>query len=231
MTTFTDGYGGDVSTYIDTYIERGAADTNYATTVYLQISSEATPTNVTLLKFDVSGIPDGATINSATLYLYQHQWGSGAYTGDIHRILAANSGWTEVGATWNHSVGTTHWAGDAGGDHGNDAGCCVSGTDYDATVVGTLTGNGTNATGTEYAITLDVDEVKELLTADYGLVLIATSGTSQFICSSDHTTTGYRPKLVIDYTDGSTSTPKTLTGGDTPTGTLVKQTQKFFTGG
>lgn len=200
--TFTDGYGGDVQTYIDTYTDAGAADTNYGGDSQMALYEEGSPLRVPLLKFTLDSIPDGSTVNSATLYLYERDWGAGAYTATVHRILAANDGWGEGTATWNYLDGSsTRWAGDTGGDGGSDAGCTVSGTDYNATSMGTLSGDGDNPVGTEYTVSLSTAQVEAMLTADYGLALICTSdsGSIQWICSSDNSTPGYRPKLVVVY--------------------------------
>lgn len=203
MATFTDGYGGDVQTYIDTYVVRDDPDANKATQAQIQIIlSGGDPYHIPLLKFDISSLA-GATITSATLYLYEVGWGAGAYTATIHRILSANSAWTEAGATWNYAVAsTTRWEGDTGDDGGSDAGCSVSGTDYNATSMGTLSGNGDNANGTEYAITLTTSQVQAMLDdGDYGMVIIVNSGAGvQYQHSSDSGSTAYRPKLVIVYT-------------------------------
>jgi hypothetical protein len=203
--TFQDGYGGDVSTYIDTYVDYDNSSSNYGTVGYFQLYlSAGAPRQHPLLKFDVSSL-SGATVTSATLYLYEKGWGSGSYTGDLHRILSANSTWTEAGATWDYATGTTRWAGDTGGDGGTDAGCSVSGTDYNASSMGTLSGDGDNAEGTEYTVTLTVSHVQAMIDdGDYGMVMIPTSQSGvQYICSSDHATGGYRPLLEVVYTEAA----------------------------
>jgi hypothetical protein len=228
--TLTDGYGGDVTTYCDTYLRSSAGDTNYATDAIWRHSTAYTP----LIQFDVSTIPDTATIDSATLYLYKNASGGINHTGYLYPILSANSGWTEAGATWNHTDGTGHWAGDAASDGGSDAGCTVSGTDYDATAAGSVSYVGADAADTEYAISIGTATVTAWLTANYGLVLHAGDNTEIFR-SSDYTTDATkRPKLVVNYTEaGGTSTPMTLTGESTPSGTLARvlNLARTYTGG
>jgi hypothetical protein len=51
------------------------------------------------LEFDLSGLPSGATIDSATLHLYRT-------TGDqIPSAYQTTDGWTEMGITWNNQPG------------------------------------------------------------------------------------------------------------------------------
>jgi len=59
-----------------------------------------------------------------------------------------------------------------------------------------------DAVGTAYDLTLDATEFAAMLVDNQGMVLRQTSAFtgSAFICSSDHATAAYRPKLVIDYT-------------------------------
>ena len=106
----------------------------------------ASDRRISLIKFDLSSIPDGATIDSATIYFYEsYHFGAQAYTGTLYRIKAANSGWAEgtknaaaaaAGESCWHALAsdgasgiTTAWAGDTGSNGGTDAGCSVSGTD------------------------------------------------------------------------------------------------------
>ena len=202
MATFTDGFGGDVQTYIDTYVDYDNSGSNFGTIVRFQLYVSGDTKHLPLLKFNISSLA-GVTITAATLYLYELGWGGGAYTVEVYRILSANSTWTEDGAKWDYATGTTRWEGDAGDNGGPDAGCSVSGTDYNASSMGTLTGNGDNPNGTEYAVTLNVAQVQSMLDeGDYGIVRILTSGSGvQYLNSSDVGTTGYRPKLVVEYTE------------------------------
>ncbi|WOX55518.1 DUF3344 domain-containing protein [Methanoculleus palmolei] len=90
----------------DTYIRWGGAvgDTNYGTSTSLFIRQSGDPWGASagtlyrsLIRFNLSSIPEGATIESATLYGYMP-----ARTGDrevaAYRVTGA---WTETGVTWN----------------------------------------------------------------------------------------------------------------------------------
>jgi hypothetical protein len=74
-----------------------------------------------LLRFDLSSIPAGSTINSATLGLYYYTRGASNPVGRTYRANRLTSGWieggwnSEPGVTWNTKDGATAW-GTAGGD-------------------------------------------------------------------------------------------------------------------
>lgn len=114
----------------------------------------------------------------------------------VYQIAAANTDWTEAGATWNKKVHpTTAWAGSVG--------CGTAGTDYVNTVIGTLTVPNPAAGHTEFSTALTAAVVQGWMTANQGILIresaVRPSGT--LFCSSDFDTAVYRPKLVIEYTE------------------------------
>jgi len=189
---------------IDTSVQEGNADTNYGTDAQIDVLGFASVRSNGLLKFDLSGIPAGAEIISATLSLFGLGGGSNG-TLNIFRILAANSGWTEDGATWNYanSANETRWAGDAASNGGTDAGCSVSGTDHSATTMGQISHSHT--ADTEGSTELDLDEFALMWANNYGMVIkdSTASATTKQPASSDNPTAGRRPKLVIEYELGA----------------------------
>ena len=101
------------------------ADRNYGIDPQLSVASQyaASPgpgelNKRTLIQFDLSSIPPGATIDSATLHLFMHVAPLTDRTIAIHRIAAS---WTEgtllpaSGVTWLTRDGTNAWA-----THGGD---------------------------------------------------------------------------------------------------------------
>jgi hypothetical protein len=209
--TFTDGFGGDETTYIDTYVngDGGNADTNFGGDGWLQFyDGGGAAKHHPLLLFDVSSLA-GASVSTASLFLYELGWGGDTYTPSIHRILASNSAWTETDATWNYAVATSaRWAGDSNNNGGPDAGCGQSGDDYNAVTMGTMSANGDNVDGTEYETDLSVTQVQSMIDdGDYGMVIVNSINNVNYCHSSDSGTNASRPKLVIIYTAGVTVEP------------------------
>ena len=212
--TFTDGYGGDATTYKDTVVVIGTATNNYGAATYLYTRTPSGQKS--LLEFDVSGIDSAAICASVTLYLYKNAADetSTEVTATLYSIASGNAAWIE-GDKNNATAGsgepcwdalaadgsggvTTAWAGSAG--------LSTSGTDYEASAIGTFDFNRNDAVGTEYTPTLTAARVEGWFgesNTNYGVLLTATSSGStaaQGLASSDHATTGYRPKLVVEYT-------------------------------
>lgn len=200
-----------------------------------------TPSNKGLLHIDCSSIPASATCNSATLYLYHHTQGvAGAWTLTAYSIASGNAGWIE-GTKNNTTAGsgepcwnakeadgsggvTTAWAGSAG--------LATSGTDYEASAIGSVAGDREDAVGTEYAISLNTTRVAGWFgspNTNYGMLLMVTSGgATEYLCSSEHATAGYRPKIVIEYTEAG---PQQAAGGAwSGVGTLARAIAKAVGG-
>jgi len=174
-----------------------AADTNYGTAadMAVQTSAAAAVRSSVVIKFDLSSIPSSAMIKRAALTLYSYGGSVATGTVNVHRILTANSSWTETGATWNHQVhaSSTNWA-------GGHNGCGISGTDYSATVMGSLAVSVADAEGTEHSCSLLASEVQLMLATNRGMVIFPiTASILTPFCTSDHATAAYRPKLVVVY--------------------------------
>lgn len=178
----------------DTFINSGAKDTAYATfgTLNFRNYASASEALIPLIKFDLSSIPAGSVVTSATLELTANNIIAGGDTPTVlHRILSGNSGWVEA-CTWNYAVpSTTAWAGSAGAK--------TSGTDYAAATLGSFKPVTGNPNGTLYTITLDTDEVESMIADNNGILFHAPAALF-LIHSSSSTTAAYRPKLTIVYT-------------------------------
>lgn len=192
----------------DAKISSAVATRNFGVSVTIL---GAATTEALIIWFDLSSIPAGSTINSATLTLYQAgSAGANAFTLTAYDILSGNSGWIEgtlnnVQALsgepcWNAKAAdgaggvTTAWAGSAG--------LGTSGTDYAATNIGTVAGNRSDANGTAYAISLTLSAVAAWAgnAANYGIKVVTSAGCGA-IASAENATAGWRPKLDIDYTE------------------------------
>lgn len=205
--TFTDGYDGTVTTAKDTRLLSINSNENHGNDTLLSSGRYDGDTNVqrTLIEFNVSSISTDAIIDSATLYFYI---GDADYSYsdtliDMYDIAAANTDWVEGdgtpsgNSTWSMKVyNTDSWAGTAG--------LLTAGTDYVNTVLATFTIPTTHPVGTEFSASISTSAVGAWRTTNNGQLLksrvetITNSGGH--FCSSDHATTGYRPKLVVVYT-------------------------------
>ncbi len=85
----------------DAQVASGNPTTNYGTSnnIYIQSSSTSYGNERGWLKFDLSSIPAGATINSATLQLWN--WKSAGASLDAAVYGVTDDTWTETGLTWN----------------------------------------------------------------------------------------------------------------------------------
>jgi hypothetical protein len=180
----------------DTYLDSLAPDSDESTTTIFKCDNDYIWNS--LFEFDVSPIA-GETISSASLSL----WSASTFSGREIRaypILVANNGWLEI-ATWNYADGATasqRWAGDTGNDGGADAGCSQSGTDFDATFIGSWSLPGIDNTEVNSALTTSA--VQAWVDGEnYGATLRAVGTAPAYYDTSDSVTTAQRPKLVINY--------------------------------
>jgi hypothetical protein len=214
----------------DTFVQENGTSLDNSAVDPLSTRNVASSRRHSLLWFDLSSIPAGSTINSASLYLANASQSLRTFT--LHRILPANSGWVHT-CNWNYRVpSTTRWAGDTGSDGGTDAGCSVSGTDYSATVMCSMTFLSTDVTGTFKQFVLDTTEVANMLANNHGMIIVRVDTNAIFgLQSSEHATAGLRPKLEIDYTAaGGTDTPKAVAGTLTTAGAVKRATTKSVAG-
>lgn len=192
----------------DTKINSGVATRNFgASTTVL-----GGTTDKMLVWWDLASTTAGASVNSASLTLYQAgSAAANAFTLTAYAIKSGNGGWIE-GTKNNATAGagepcwdakeadgsggvTTAWAGSAG--------LGTAGTDYETTAIGSVNGNRSDANGTAYVITLNTTAVAAWLgnTANYGILVVTSSGCGA-IASAENATSGSRPQLDIDYTAG-----------------------------
>lgn len=191
----------------DTKISSAVATRNFGASVTIL---GAATTEAMLIWWDLSSIPAGAAVNSATLTLYQAgSAAANAFTLTAYAILSGNGGWIE--GTRNNATalaGEPCWdAKEADGSGGvttawaGSAGLGTSGTDYNGTNIGTAAGNRSDANGTGYAISLNTTAVAAWLenVANYGIKVVTSTGCGA-IASAENATAGWRPLLEIDYT-------------------------------
>ena len=188
----------DESAAVDAYIESGAPTTNYGTAGVVGVGESSSGTNVvrTLIKFDLSGIPAGATINSAVLSLYATADFSS--TARTFRVYRQKRVWVEGEATWNIYSSGNNWQ-TAGGFGANDC---------EQTDIGSRAFSASEMLNQFKDFSLTPSAIEEMLsggswTNNGFLIKADTESNDQynFLSSSDGTAAN-RPKLVINYTVG-----------------------------
>lgn len=181
----------------DCVIDNSAPTTNEDGTKLIighDSGSVGTPVWRSLLQFDLSSIPSGATISAATLKLYNETPnGANSRVASVYRVKVS---WTEATVTWNTTDGSTSW---------QTAGCGGA-NDREATDIGTFNvASGDSAS--YYSVTLTPGStgvqgwIDGTLTNNGILVKVATE-TDDFHSLSDRSghNTANKPELVITYT-------------------------------
>jgi len=165
-----------------------------------------------LYRFDETEIPSG-TINSCAFFAYRFSFGGQdtASSGAAYRVKSGND-WVVGDATWNHrKTPEAAWLGGVG------SGCGLSGTDHDATTIGTYSytafesgvdklfnegsGDGSVALSASW-----VTDIRDAVEPNEGFVLRdddeSTSG--KIIALRDTVdASGNGPSFVIDYSAAS----------------------------
>lgn len=181
-----------------------AVNTNYSSEQMVSVYTNSNNVQRTLLKFDLSGIPSGATINSATLKLYSNLFGAtgGANPLNINMdVFRVTNNWARSQATWNSRLTGTPW--DAGG--GDYVGTTQV---YNSAPYASVTDNPlADDVAVMWSITSLVNEWHSGIHANQGLLIrshyMSTSDTVsnhlQFR-SSNYAVADLRPQLVVDFT-------------------------------
>jgi len=104
----TDDLNANADTYIDRNTATGENNTNYGgnTTIRVEYNRNNNWDEFSLVKFDLSSIPSGATITSATLKLVKTGGDTGAKNVAAHRLT---KNWVENQATWNIYSSGNNW--------------------------------------------------------------------------------------------------------------------------
>ncbi len=196
-----------LSTVLDTYLDNNDLSTNYGSTSPLQIGTALEGKNAavcrTLLRFDLSSIPAGATINSATLTLTNTGGGAIVVSNGFKLLRLTRQDWTEAGATWNVYKAGSNWTA-AGGD-----------TDATNSTTVTLAGANDNLIFTN-VVPLIADAITNWSNLLQLMVRRVTEpGTQDFgaFYSSENGTPANRPSLVVVCTPLASYQPVPFSSG------------------
>ncbi|HEU5179493.1 MAG TPA: DNRLRE domain-containing protein [Candidatus Polarisedimenticolia bacterium] len=207
---------GDPLAGEDTHLAQASSVQNFGAVTPMLTNSQTNGQSRLLLRFDLSGIPSGATIQSAVLELfYQSTRVSTSEPLRLHRVTRS---WTEMGATWRTYDTINNWTSQGG--------------DFDAAIVASATLDGTVNVWKSWTVTSLVQSWTQGTLANYGMLLESPSlsgNNERRFVSSESTTASQRPKLTITYvaSDLSTSTKavssSTAVAGQVLTYTVVVQ--------
>jgi len=170
----------DVTAEADTYVYETNPDTAYGSETSIAVGG-GTATRVAYLRFDVTGLPAGATVTAATLSVRASNSSSEAGGGGTIRAFAPTvAAWDESAPTWNAPL--------AGSDASGDL--CTLGP--------VSTGSAYEFSGLGSAV------------AGNGLVTFVIRSTAQdgaAYCSREHATVEARPTLTVTYALAASGAP------------------------
>jgi hypothetical protein len=162
----------------DSGLDENAPTTRAGDYDWMQVMTRATNRNRRcIIHFDLSSLPSGASIDSATLYLYIASVNADR-TDDIHRITAE---WNETLVTWNIQPG------------------------YDSTPTNSISTGTTADTWVEYDVTSDVQAFVDG-TPNYGWLIkdhTESESTAQYVkhWTREYTDANKHPYLEVTYTE------------------------------
>ncbi len=194
--TYREGVSG--ASVPDTYLSSSRPTTNFGSSVLLEIgffAAKGSDTLRTLMVFDVSDIPAGAVITSATLGLNASTAATSASVARAYRVV--QDAWTEGGATWNTYDGSNAWT---------TAGCSDDGSDFTLTDgvdwnLPTSTG-AFDITGMETLVQDAVDNRAGNLHLLLRRIFETSTTSIVTVDSGEHATPANRPLLTVNYTTG-----------------------------
>jgi hypothetical protein len=176
------GYSGTRDTTLLSSSATKAQGTKNAITI------DGSPDTAGLLQWDISSIPAGSVVQSATITLNITQAKAGAY--QIYQVLR---GWMESGATWKKASATDNW-GSAG---------ALAAADHGTTVLGTLnvTAKGKATITLNAAGIAVVQQWVDNPNSNFGLIFqnYANSNHKLTFDSREAANAANRPKLTLQY--------------------------------
>ncbi|MDA2922332.1 DNRLRE domain-containing protein [Patescibacteria group bacterium AH-259-L07] len=169
----------------DSYMRQGQSTANYGTDVQIQIYPRDIGYNRRgFIWFNLSSIPDGSTITSATLYLREAQTYGVTRTVAIHRMT---QNWTEGGVTWSTYDGINAWSSGGG--------------DYDTTSTATAIVSWTGVLKWDsWDVTAGVSDFINGTYPNYGwLIKDSNEDTSEAYWFFDSREAANQPYLIVNY--------------------------------
>jgi hypothetical protein len=180
----------------DSFVNLNEPDSNFGGSPYLRTWSLSETYGFgyrSYLKFDLSGIPSAATVESAKLELYT-AYRMGDETSKVEVHFCDDNTWTELGITWNNAPS------------------------FDS--ASSYTNSEVAFDGTWYSWVLTEDVIRARPNQQLSLVLASSSSTIENFYSKDPSyAEEYKPKLTITYSGVESSPSPNPTATPTPTST------------
>lgn len=175
----------------DSYINSNSATTNFGDLDYLIEGKLTSARQKALIQFDLTGIPSGAIIDSATLELYLTFTGNQDDIVNIYRLLRS---WNEYEVTWEKYDSSTNW-GTAGADNTEN--------DFVNTVIASTTipvgGQGSYYSWSGLNFTDEVQEFVDNPALNNGWIIYGVITGEQSSTFSSREDASNKPKLTIRY--------------------------------
>ncbi len=179
----------------DAYIKQDKPDERRGGDSELRVKTENGKLNRSLLQFDLSSLPAGSVVVSATLSLYVKGASGGPVTINAHQVITS---WNEAEVTWEarDKAAGLLWV--------------TRGGDYDSAVAGSTVVDNTTNVWRSWNITNLAATWVMTPTSNFGLILeaaVTDPKTEKKFKSSDDGTASQRPKLEVCYSLGVTLEP------------------------
>ncbi len=177
----TAGYSGTS----DTYLNVDQPTNNYGTSTEILI--DGSPDYGTVIKWDISAVPSGESIQSASITFTVF-----SSTSDVYEVYEMKRDWVESQATWNEFSSGNNWQ-NSGAQGTNDHG---------TTVLGTITGStGSQTINLNSSGIALVQSWLDNPSTNFGITIQDYDGTSDGMdfYSSEYATVSWRPTFTVQY--------------------------------